>query len=130
MAGYSQSPYAGLSLVRPNAGNIQIVNSINSLNTTLRLFISNTAYKLNTIYMAQIVGNSLPLKIYKDSTYCDSNRAGLFDSIIQPSVVRALPAMVGRSKNNVNALMNASEQICLDFSIYGTDAQAIHIIAS
>lgn len=129
VAGYSQSPYAGLSLVRPNAGNIQVVNSVNSLNTTLRLFISNTTYKLNTIYMSQIVGNSLPLKIYKDSTYCDLNRAGLFDSIIQPSVVRALPAMVGRSKNNVNALMNASEQICLDFSIYGTDAQAIHIMA-
>ena len=129
LASYSQSPYAGLALVRPNAGNFQIENSLNRLCTTLRLFISNLTYKLNTIYMIQIVGNSLPLKIYMDSTYCDLNRAGLFDTLIQPSVVKALPAMVGRSKNNVNPLMNASEQICLDFSIYGTDAQAIHILA-
>lgn len=128
LAGYSQSPYAGMSLVRPNAGNLQVANDVNSLRTDLRLFISNTTYKLNTIYMAQIVGNSLPLKIYKESTYCDANRAGLFDTIVQPSVVRALPAMTGRSKNNVNVLMNASEQICLDFSIYGSDAQAIHIM--
>ena len=129
LAGYSQSPYTGLELIRPNIQNIQLANDVNKQCTHLRLYINNSLYKLNSIYTVEIVGNSLPLKVYMDSTYCDSNKAGLFDTLVEPSVVRSLPLITGRSRNNVNPLLNASNQICLEFAVYGSDAQAIHIMA-
>ena len=54
---------------------------------------------------------------------------GVFDTIIQPSALRTLPMTNTKNVNNISDYTDEFGRIYLDFSIYGTDAQAIRIIA-
>lgn len=127
--GISNSQYSYRPESRANVENTTLLNTLPTASTTLRVYLYNSYFKIKTIVAAQCTGNSLPLKIYKDNTNADDAWKGVFDTTIQPSALRTLPVTVDSSVNNVSNCTDDLERIYLDFSIYGTDAQAIRIIA-
>lgn len=127
--GVSNSEYSYMSLSRVNINGPQIANALDSSCTTLRVYLYNSHFRIKTILAAQCFGNSLPLKIYKDNVNEDDDWKGFFDTVIQPSALRTLPMTSGKGVNNAEVCTDDLGRIYLDFSIYGTDAQAIRIIA-
>lgn len=127
--GISNSKFAYDSLSRTNVGGQNAINTLPDACTILRVYLYNSYFNINTIILAQCVGNSLPLKIYKDNENAEDNWKGVFDTVIQPSALRTLPMANGKNVNNVSNCTDEFGRIYLDFSIYGTDAQAIKIIA-
>ena len=127
--GISNSLYSYNSIGRQNVPGVSNTNILESCCTDLRVYLYNLYFGIKTIVAAQCIGNSLPLKIYKDNVNADDSWKGFFDTVVQPSVLRSLPKTSDESVNNVRVCTDDSERICLDFSIYGTDAQAIRIIA-
>lgn len=127
--GISNSQYSYNAYQRPNVPNASLLNTLPNACTTLRVYLYNSYFKIKTILAAQCTGNSLPLKIYKDNVNADDAWKGVFDTVVQPSALRTLPMTVDSSVNNVRICTDDLERIYLDFSIYGTDAQAIRIIA-
>ena len=127
--GISNSQYSYTSYARANVPNSSLLNTLPDACTTLRVYLYNSYFKIKTIVAAQCSGNSLPLKIYKDNVNADDAWKGVFDTVIQPSALRTLPMTVDANVNNVRNCTDEQERIYLDFSIYGTDAQAIRIIA-
>lgn len=114
---------------RKNIPNASIINTLPNGATTLRVYLYNSYFGIKTILAAQCVGNSLPLKIYKDSTNADDSWSGFFNTVVQPSALKTLPRTNDRNVNNVRNCTDSQGRIVIDFSIYGTDAQAIRIIA-
>lgn len=128
-AGMSNSLYTYNSISRVNVPNVSNVNSLPDCCTQLRVYLYNSHFRIKTILAAQCVGNSLPLKIYKDNVNEDDSWKGFFDTVVQPSALRTLPKTSDKDVNNVRVCTDDLDRIYLDFSIYGTDAQAIRIIA-
>lgn len=127
--GFGNSIYNDSDIIRKNiSDSYKTSNIIFEKSTNLRLLLNNTHFKFTNISNIQIVGNSLPLKIYKDDTYFQAGRENLFDTIIQPSIVNTLPTISSQDVNNINALLDEFNNIILDFSCYGTDAQSIRIL--
>lgn len=127
--GFTTSKYAKADFPRDNimrAG--AFTNDMSRAATRIRLYLDNSHFNLTEIQEIQINGNSLPLKIYKDSVHCVKGHENLFDSVIMPSIVKTLPKSNDDDVNNVNNLINKDHQIVLDFASYGTDAQAIRIL--
>ena len=127
--GMSNSLYSYNAIGRQNIPGVSNVNILESCCTTLRVYLYNSHFRINTILAAQCVGNSLPLKIYKDNVNASDSWKGFFDTVVQPSVLRTLPMTKDGSVNNVRVCTDETDRIYLDFSVYGTDAQAIRIIA-
>lgn len=127
--GFSNSKYSEASFPRLNANNAIVSNTITEKCTHYQLVLDNNHFQLKNISMIQICGNSLPLRIYRDGTYCQDGRENLFDSVIQPSVVNSIPTIVGDGVNNVTDLVDTSRYLRINFSIYGSDAQSIKILA-
>lgn len=130
-AGFSNSLYSNDSIDRLNIGsNFVDTNVISEKCTTLKLILNNNHFKINNIVQTQIAGTSLPLRIYKDATYCQPGRENLFDTVMQPSVINTIAVMNNsQDVNNTNIIKTANNNIILTFSIYGTDAQSIRILA-
>lgn len=126
--GLANTQQSNVSYFRQNVVNSNLLNSLPDACTILRVYLYNSYFKIKTILAAQCTGNSLPLKIYKDSTNADDAWKGVFNTVIQPSALRSLPR-TRTNVNNVSVCTDDLERIYLDFSIYGTDAQAIRIIA-
>lgn len=127
--GISNSQYSYNAYTRANVPNASPLNTLPNACTVLRVYLYNSYFKIKTILDAQCTGNSLPLKIYKDNANADDAWKGVFDTVIQPSALRTLPMTIDSNVNNVGNCTDDLERICIDFSIYGTDAQAIRIIA-
>lgn len=127
--GMSNSLYTYNAIERKNIPGVSNVNILESCCTKLRVYLYNSHFHIKTILAAQCAGNSLPLKIYKDDVNADDSWKGFFDTVVQPSVLRTLPSTPDGSVNNVRACIDETDRIFLDFSVYGTDAQAIRIIA-
>lgn len=128
--GFSGSKYAQASIPRPNIGSgATFKNAVNTNSTKMRLYIYNGHFGIKNIISVQITGSSLPLKIYQDNTYYQEGRAGMFDTVIQPSIMTSLPQSIDEKPQNVKLITDEQNRICLDFEIYGTDAQSIRILA-
>jgi len=128
--GFSGSKYAQASIPRPNIGSgAAFKNAVNTNSTKMRLYIYNGHFDIKNIISVQITGSSLPLKIYQDNTYYQEGRAGMFDTVIQPSIMTSLPQSIDEKPQNVKLITDEQNRICLDFEIYGTDAQSIRILA-
>lgn len=127
--GMSNSQYTYNSTQRKNVPNTSIVNTLPNGATILRVYLYNSYFGIKTILAAQCVGNSLPLKIYKDNVNADDSWKGFFDTIVQPSTLKTLPMTNDGNVNNVRVCTDDQGRIVLDFAVYGTDAQAIRIIA-
>ena len=127
--GISNSQYTYNSIQRKNVPNASIVNTLPNGATMLRVYLYNSYFGIKTILAAQCVGNSLPLKIYKDNVNADDSWKGFFDTVVQPSTLKTLPMTNDGNVNNVRVCTDDQGRIVLDFAVYGTDAQAIRIIA-
>lgn len=129
--GFTNSKYANSSVVpRINvSGNYNSSNIISDKCTSLKILINNNHYNIKHISSILINGMSLPLKMYKDDSYCMEGREGKFDTVIQPSVCNTLPIVMDENVNNIQDILTDDGYLVLYFSIYGTDAQAIRIIA-
>ena len=101
----------------------------------MRVYLYNSNFNISRIHVAEICGNSLPLKVYSDmvnSTFSGTSATkGYYDSVILPSSVSSVLSSTSENGtvNNINNLLDENGRICIDFSICGTDAQSIHIIA-
>lgn len=127
--GFSNSVYSGTQISRRNANGTITSNIISEKCTHYQLIFDNRHFGIRNICMVQIDGNSLPLRMYKDTEYCQPGREGIFDSVIQPSVVNSMPMIPAESVNNVSYMVDSSGFLKINFSIYGTDAQSIRILA-
>ena len=132
--GFSNSDYSGKSIPRRNVSDtVAIDNTVPTRYTSLRLLLDNQHFNLRSIVSIQINGTSLPLKMYKDSQYCQGGREGIFDSVVEPSVVRCLPTIataVNDTQDNMSAFTDGDGMLVLEFAVYGTDAQSIRIVAA
>lgn len=127
--GISNSKYSMNVISRRNVNGRSAVNILQDSCTTLRVYLYNSYFDIKTIIAAQCVGNSLPLKIYKDNVNAEEEWKGVFDAVIEPSALRTLPISNGVNVNNITSMTDEFGRIYLDFSVYGTDSQAIRIIA-
>ena len=127
--GMSNSQYTYNSTQRKNVPDASVVNTLPNGATMLRVYLYNSYFGIKTILAAQCVGNSLPLKIYKDNVNADDSWKGFFDTVVQPSTLKTLPMTNDGNVNNVRVCTDDQGRIVLDFAVYGTDAQAIRIIA-
>lgn len=127
--GISNSEYTYTKYERENVPGSNLTNTLPTACTTLRVYLYNSYFNIKRIISVQCAGNSLPLKIYKDNVNADDNWKGVFDTVIQPTVLRTLPIENAQNVNNINNCIDDMGRICLEFSIYGSDAQAIRIIA-
>lgn len=129
--GFSNSDYSRGSAPRKNIdATFSSSNVISEKCTSLRIFINNHHFGFKNLCSIQINGSSLPLKIYKESKYCQVGRENKFDSVIQPSICNSLPMIITEGVNNISKLLTGDNQLILDFSVYGTDAQSIRIIGN
>jgi hypothetical protein len=127
--GFSNSIYSQDSVPRKNiSDSFSNKNFIPETATKLRVLLNNYHFNITNISNIQINGNSLPLQIYKDSVYCQPDRENLFDTVIQPSLVKTLPTIKTENVNNIKDLINTNGEIVLEFLCYGTDAQSIRIL--
>lgn len=127
--GFSNSIYSQDSVPRKNiSASFNNKNFIPETATKLRVLLNNYHFNITNISNIQINGNSLPLQIYKDSVYCQPDRKDLFDTVIQPSLVKTLPTIKTENVNNINDLINTNGEIVLEFLCYGTDSQSIRIL--
>jgi hypothetical protein len=127
--GFSNSIYSQDSVPRKNiSASFSNRNFIPETATKLRVLLNNYHFNITNISTIQINGNSLPLQIYKDSVYCQPDRENLFDTVIQPSLVKTLPTIKTENVNNIKDLINTNGEIVLEFLCYGTDAQSIRIL--
>lgn len=87
--------------------------------TDIIVSVTSSLYHIDNIMDIEINGNSLPLKIYKDYDYEDSDGDAvmMFHSKIYPSVLRNYDI----SKTDDEGYYN------FKFSCFGSDAQAIRI---
>ena len=129
--GFSGSLYSGASIPRKNISNSSYKNRnvISERYTKLQIRLNNNHFNLKHIYTIKINNQSLPLKMYKDSEYCQAGRENVFDSVIEPSIVNSLPIVQDQGVNNVNGFLDETNTLKLGFSVYGSDAQAIYIVA-
>lgn len=128
--GFTNSKYSGVAIPRRNAKGTRTPNTISNKCTHYQLILDNRHFEIKNICMVQIDGNSLPLRMYRDETYCQEGRENLFDSVVEPSEVNSLPVISNEGVNNVEHMDDASGFIRINFSIYGTDAQSIRILAN
>lgn len=128
--GFSNSRYSDAAIPRKNAKGTTTSNVISEKCTHYQLILNNKHFGIKNICMVQINGNSLPLRMYRDDTYCQQNRENLFDTVIQPSVVNSLPVIPNEDVNNISYMTDSSGYLRINFSIYGTDAQSIRILAN
>lgn len=90
--------------------------------TYVRIKLNKRHFQLNHIYNMQINGQSLPLMIHKDSnTY--------FSDQILPSIVRTICTSKSSDNNVDSAYDENTNMYTLYFCCYGTDAQAIKLLA-
>ena len=133
--GINNSKTGYQSYERDNIPDYSVQNALNLTYTQLRVYLYNSNFNISRIHMAEICGNSLPLKVYSDmvnSTFSETSATkGYYDSVILPSSVSSVLSSTSENGtvNNINNLLDENGRICIDFSICGTDAQSIHIIA-
>ena len=90
-------------------------NNLDESTTRLRVFIDRKYISVGNIELVEISGNSVPLQIYRDVP-----NDGLYDSI----------ALESRWNGEVVEYINPEKDInkvMLEFEVYGTDSQSIHI---
>lgn len=106
-------------------------NELDSLNletnphndvTYIRIKLNKRHFDINHIYNIQINGQSLPLMIHKDKyTY--------FSDQILPSMVRTVCTSISSDNNSDTMYDENTNLYSIYFCCYGTDAQAIKILA-
>lgn len=90
--------------------------------TYVRIKLNKRHFQLNHIYNLQINGQSLPLMIHKD-------KKAYFSDQILPSIARTICTSIS-SDNNIDSIYDENTNLyTLYFCCYGTDAQAIKILA-
>lgn len=100
---------------RRNFLNESIPNNLDESTTKLRVYIDRKFISIGNVELVEISGNSIPLEIYRDVP-----NDGLYDSI----------ALEGRWTGEVEEINDTSKDInkvMLEFEVYGTDSQSIHI---
>lgn len=128
VAGFGNCRYENTTVERKNIDNTVTDNKPNEKYTRLRIYIDQNHFNLKSITAIQINGTSLPLKVYADTDHPCSGFDGMYHSIIQPSVTMTIP--IEQGGNNVGRLIEKdSNNIVLEFAVYGTDEQSIRFIA-
>lgn len=90
--------------------------------TWIRVVMNKRHFKLNHIYQMEICGQSLPLQIH-------ANKYSYFNDCPQPSIVRTV-CMSNNHNNNTDCIYDEeTNMFTMYFCCYGTDAQAIRILA-
>lgn len=129
--GFSNSLYTESTVPRRNLGaSVYSGNTVPTNYTKIRVILDNNHFNIKNISHVEINGSSLPLKIYKDDTYCQEGRENIFDTVIQPSLVVSFPATIDQSVNNINSMITSDNDLIIEFAAYGSDAQSIKIIAN
>jgi hypothetical protein len=128
VAGFGNCRYEDTTVARKNIDNTVTDNKLNEKYTRLRIYVDQSHFNLKSITAIQINGTSLPLKVYKDDEHPCSGFDGLYHSVIQPSMTMTIP--IEKDGNNVARLIEEnSNNIVLEFAVYGTDEQSIRFIA-
>ena len=128
VAGFGNCRYEDTTVSRKNIDNMVTDNKPNEKCTRLRIYIDQGHFNLKSITSIQINGTSLPLKVYQDTDHPCSGFDGLYHSVIQPSLTMTIP--IEQNGNNVGRLIEKdSNNIVLEFAVYGTDEQSIRFIA-
>ena len=100
---------------RINISNERLSNNLDESTTRLQVFIDRKYISIGTVDMVEISGNSIPLQIYRDSA-----NNGLYDSIALESRWNGELVEFNEPEKDINKVM-------LEFEVYGTDSQSIHI---
>jgi len=128
VAGFGNCRYEDTTVERKNIDGTVTDNKLNEKYTRLRIYIDQSHFNLKSITAIQINGTSLPLKVYADTDHPCSGFDGMYHSVIQPSLTMTIP--IEQDGNNVGRLIEKdSNNIVLEFAVYGTDEQSIRFIA-
>ena len=100
---------------RINISNERLANNLDESTTRLQVFIDKKYISIGNVEMVEISGNSIPLQIYRDSV-----NDGLYDSIALESRWNGELVEFNEPDKDINKVM-------LEFEVYGTDSQSIHI---
>ena len=100
---------------RINISNERLSNNLDESTTRLQVFVDRKYISIGTVDMVEISGNSIPLQIYRDSA-----NDGLYDSIALESRWNGELVEFNEPEKDINKVM-------LEFEVYGTDSQSIHI---
>lgn len=101
---------------RLNFGGESLPNNLDESTTRLRVYIDRKFISVGNVELVEISGNSIPLQIYRDLGAND----GLYDSI-------ALESRWDGEVNEINQPSKDINKVMLEFEVYGTDSQSIHI---
>lgn len=95
-----------------------VVPNIAQNATYIQIDLLSTYFYIDGMLENVIKGNSLPLKIYKDATYQDSEGPAtkMFHSFIEPSIVA-----------NADTTTTEFDNYSLNYCCFGSDAQAIKL---
>ena len=103
---------------RKNVDGRYIVADPNGQQTDLRLYINPNRFHIDSVTDVNICGSSLPMHVYREETAND----GLFDGVQMQSVWN----------HHVNTVTDSHgvTYIMLEFQIWGSDEQSIHLSGS
>lgn len=106
------------------SNNLPLIGSLRNNYTLVKLDLDNTYFKINDLVDIEVNANSLPLKIYKDTSVKCNGAEQCFHSFILPTIV--VDNLADPSENKF-LFRSDGDKLSLWLVCYGSDAQAIRL---